>query len=438
MGKRQRMVVKGGLVNIMDADIARKIKNGINKYRKGKIKLRFVHNGEAVSNARIDIKLVNHKFNFGANLFMLGEMENEKKNKDYEKFFSNIFNYATIPIFWDTLESKKNMPRFAEGSPRIYRRPPTDLCIRFCKEHEIKPKAHCLNFDAFVPDWIRGCSAEEHKKELDKRMRLLSEHYREDVFYWEVVNEMQLNNGKTSLYLENDVIEWSFATARKYFPKNRLMINENSRVVYPGFVGNRSAYYLLIEKLLKEKVPVDTIGFQAHYMFGDAFTKKFATPEFIYDFVEKYEEFGLPLEITEVTVPAIFNNDIDEDRQAELLKTLYSVWFSCKNMEGIVYWNLVDGYAYMADPGDMDAGENIFRGGLIDFNFRPKKAYTILENLIRKEWTTRIIANTDESGFAEGRAFYGKYHIGIKTKDICAEKDIYFERESKNPILVEV
>ncbi len=51
-----------------------------------------------------------------------------------------------------------------------------------------------------------------------------------------------------------------------------------------------------------------------------------------------------------------------EALQAELIKWLYSVWFSHENMEQIIYWNLVDGYAAFTEPGDVERGENLFYG----------------------------------------------------------------------------
>ena len=47
---------------------------------------------------------------------------------------------------------------------------------------------------------------------------------------------------------------------------------------------------------------------------------------------------------------------------------MYSMWFSHPAMDGIVYWNLADGYTYNAVPGDMSAGENYYRGGLLRFD----------------------------------------------------------------------
>ena len=91
-------------------------------------------------------------------------------------------------------------------------------------------------------------------------------------------------------------------------------------------------------------------------------------------------------------------------------------------MEQIVYWNLVDGYAYVANPtpekirnsqGNMSLGENVFYGGLLNFDLTPKPAYKMLDNLINKVWRTEICDEIAESEY-EFRGFYGKYEIEVQ------------------------
>lgn len=91
----------------------RKISEGIEKYRKGDLKIALIdENGKAVEGAKIKITQKSHEFRFGANIFMLDELETEKKNEDYKKYFADIFNMATLPFYWDTLEPECGKPRY--------------------------------------------------------------------------------------------------------------------------------------------------------------------------------------------------------------------------------------------------------------------------------------------------------------------------------------
>ena len=62
--------------------INQKIADGIENYRKGNGKIKIVDkNGTAVSGAMIKLNQKTHEFRFGANLFMLDELETAEKNE---------------------------------------------------------------------------------------------------------------------------------------------------------------------------------------------------------------------------------------------------------------------------------------------------------------------------------------------------------------------
>ena len=62
---------------------------GIERYRKGDGVVTVVDEaGNPVSNAKIKLIQKTHEFRFGANLFMLDELETDEKNEKYKKYFS--------------------------------------------------------------------------------------------------------------------------------------------------------------------------------------------------------------------------------------------------------------------------------------------------------------------------------------------------------------
>jgi hypothetical protein len=128
------------------------------------------------------------------------------------------------------------------------------------------------------------------------------------------------------------------------------------------------------------------------------------------------------LQVTEITIPAYSEENEDEEIQARLLEYLYTVWFSHPAMEQIIYWNLVDGYAYVQDPtpekiartqGEMTVGENVYYGGLLRFDLSPKPAYHALDKLINKTWKTELCADFSD-GCASLRGFFGEYEVEIE------------------------
>ena len=98
------------------------------------------------------------------------------------------------------------------------------------------------------------------------------------------------------------------------------------------------------------------------------------------------------------------------------------MWFSYPNTQQIIYWNLVDGYAYGTTPGDMSSGENYYRGGLLRFDMSEKPAYKRLKQLITQTWNTEetISANCGKASF---RGFYGQYEVTADGKTYTVDFD---------------
>lgn len=122
--------------------IEERVACGIEKYRKGHIQITVTDkNGNAVKNAKIKAVQKKHEFKYGANLFMLDEFETHEKNQIYREIFSQTFNIATLPFYWDSVEPEEGKYRFDKKCSKMYRRPSIDLCVEFCKEHNIEPRA---------------------------------------------------------------------------------------------------------------------------------------------------------------------------------------------------------------------------------------------------------------------------------------------------------
>ena len=409
--------------------VQQRVSEGIERNRKGNAKIRVTDKqGKTIPNTDVVIKQKSHEFRFGANLFVLEEMETREKNEAYKKYFSELFNMATVPFYWDATEPEKGFLRYAKDSPKIYRRPAPDLCVEFCEEHDIEPREHALAYDGTFPKWLYNASVSEVKRELERRFAEIAERYAEKIRTIEVTNEMEWDQGRTAFYDEPDYVEWCFKTAEKYFPKNQLCINDHTPLCWGDKGRATDKYYAYIEANMLKGARIDAIGMQYH-LFNRRETEMEDTkltlnPEKIYKNLDLYANFKKPIQITEITIPAYSWERDDEEVQAELIEKLYSIWFSHPNVEQIIYWNLVDGYAYLANPdpekikasrGDMTIGENYYHAGLFRFDLSPKPAYYKLRELTQKVWHTETKGKTDAEGVIGFRGFYGKYDM-----EVCA------------------
>lgn len=399
--------------------IAERSKAGIENGRKGFATIALKdENGAPVREATVRLTQKTHDFKYGANIFMIDEFETEEKNAAYREVFKQHFNMATVPFYWDTLEPEEGKPRFAKDSPRVYRRPAPDLCLEYCEENGITPKAHCLHYDHFEPKWLQKYDEPTQWKKLDKRMAECAERYARRIHGWEVTNESYWGSYVTPMYINPLFMERSFQMAERHFPMNELICNEGGECFRENFLYNRYPYFMQVERALLKGARIDTIGFQYHVWCdvnneADVVKKQF-NPVNMYRVFDTFATLGRPFQITEVTFPCHdpFSREA-ENIQAEVLKNLYTIWFGEANIEAVIYWNLVDGYAFNAEPGDFSCGENKLAGGLMHFDITPKPALKVLRDLFTKQWRTNETLTVGESGCAAFKGFYGEYDAEV-------------------------
>jgi len=423
-----------------------KVENGIERYRKGDATIIVTDkNGNPVLNAKISAKQTTHEFKFGANLFMLDELETEEKNQTYKKYFADVFNMATLPFYWSTLEPERNKTRYDKDSPKIYRRPAPDLCLEFCEKHGIEPREHGLAYELFFPDWLYNASVEEIKTELERRYKEIAFRYADKIPTIEVTNEMEHLQGKTAFYDQADYVEWCFKLAEKYFKNNQLVINEHTSACWVDKCRATDKYYSYIQANILKGARIDAIGMQYHIFRKKEeeyeYSKFVLNPQLLYKHLDLYSDFGKPLQITEITIPAYSWKPEDEELQAQTIEKLYSLWFSHPNVEQIIYWNLVDGYAHLwhndlekikASQGDMTIGENYYYGGLLRFDLSPKPAYYKIKELTQQKWRTNVNLETNQNGTTSFRGFYGNYKLEITIDGKTTTKQITLSKKGQN------
>lgn len=427
-----------------------RVGEGIEKYRKGDAKIVVTdESGAPLPSVKLTATQMTHEFRFGANIFMLDELETEEKNEKYKKYFSELFNMATLPFYWNTLEPEQGKPRYDKDSPKVYRRPPIDLCMEYCREHGIEPREHALAYEQMFPNWLSDASVDEVKAALETRYSEIAQRYADKIPTIEVTNEMDWYSGKTKFYDEPDYVEWCFKTAEKYFPDNQLCINDHTGVAWDDRCRATDKYYSYIEANMLKGARIDAIGMQYH-LFNQREneynnTRRTLNPKSLYRYMDLYSNFKKPLQVTEITVPSYSWESEDEEIQAEIIEKLYSIWFSHPNVEQIIYWNLVDGYAYLQDPdpekikasqGDMTVGENYFHGGLLRFDLSPKPAYLKLKELIHDRWHTEESLVTDKDGKCSFRGFFGQYELEVDINGKKVKRTVDLSSKSDNDIKI--
>ncbi|MBQ8432007.1 MAG: endo-1,4-beta-xylanase [Clostridia bacterium] len=387
----------------------------IEKYRKGNFKIKIVKKDGTPVVAKVQAEQKKHLFDFGTSALMLGNMGD--KEQAYRDAVSNLFNLVTTTFCWNVMETEPGKFRFEEGSEEIYRRPPSDRVLNFAKENDMKAKGQPLFCGRWCPDWV--------PKDLDELKRLwihyvkeVAKRYDGEYGIFDVVNESYQSKGSWQNMRSwlpipvDEFVKWMLETAGEIFSDRCVM--ERNEATHVNYGEHADRYYQENKKLLEEGVRLDSIGIQFHFYNGDSCMERLVSSsgiislETIYATYQKMSTLGVPLYISEITIPSVYEGmtlDEGEEFQAELLESLYRLWFSIPNMRGIIYWNIKDGDAW--------GKQAECRGCLIDEYVRKKKSYYALEHLIKREWNTCVTSETDQDGVLEFSGFYGDYSITV-------------------------
>ena len=397
--------------NILD-----RYEQGLQKYRKGVFTLKFSDFGRK----KVEVKQVRHKFLFGCNAFMLDSVEIPEKEEVYKNKFVELFNQAVVPFYWSDLEPEEGKPRFSLDSVKIYRRPAPDVVLDFCKKHNIEPKGHCLAWNSETPEWLVKYNSEERKIRLEKRFKEISERYSDKIPSWDIVNESASNYNLGRKTLFEDYDEYALMLGGKYFCNNRKIINEMNYAIGDTYItsGKYMPFNMQLREFVGKGLPIDEIGIQFHIFtsaenFAESDFDRFLNAENHLEILDIFGSYGKPMHISEITIPSYPDNiPENEDIQAKLVEYYYKIWFSTPNMKSIVWWNLVDGYAYGA-PKNTFEGENYYAGGLLRYDMTEKPSYRILKRLINEEWKTAF-EKTIDGDHLEFCGFYGDYEITVE------------------------
>lgn len=420
----------------MGDTLTRRNAENTEKYRKGEMTLRFPAGEHLVT-----VKQVKHAFLFGSTAFMLGSFEKEEKETRFRKEFLRLFNQAVVPFYWTGIEPEEGQLRFTEDSPFLYRRPAPDTVLRFCRENGIEPKGHCLAWHEAVPAWLADHTPEERKEILERRFRQIAERYADAIPSFDIINESCSDQPRGISRLFPNYEEYALELGQKYFPHNRKIINETNEALWLNYsrTGKYNPFAFQLTEFLRRGLPFDEIGLQYHifvkketwsaakHKLGMNPINSFLNAENMLGLLDLFDRFGLPMNLSEITIPSYWGGDAEkEEAQAALAEMLYRIWFATPHMKSIVWWNLVDGYAAKAPIG-VGEGENIYGGGLLRFDLSEKPAYRALDRLINREWHTETTVKCADT--LSLRAFFGDYEItvedarGKRTEKISFTKD---------------
>ncbi|MBT8400355.1 MAG: endo-1,4-beta-xylanase, partial [Rhodothermia bacterium] len=286
--------------------------------------------------------------------------------------FTELFDYATITYY--TITGTDGMPDF-EPLPDEERFDTRDVMFERLKEHDITVEGRPLfwPYPSVTPDWMRELSYDEVLKYVERHTREVVAHYGDRMYAWEIVNEFHDWANEVNVTPEQtvEITRLACDVARDTAPNVHRLVNNCcpfAEYVQLGRHQDRPAKYPqrtpweFMKDLHDAGVDFTITGQQMYFPHRDF--------QDIIMLVERFEEFGRPVQLTEVgttsgpsdrsvklgTVeipdePYIWRRHWDEELQADWTEMLYTLSYSKPWIEACNWYDFLDGQAFIKNGG---------------------------------------------------------------------------------------
>jgi GH35 family endo-1,4-beta-xylanase len=358
--------------------------NRIEKIRKGDLTIVVTDvSGKAIENASVHAAMTNHAFGFGSCVTVENLLDPSSDGQHYREIVEKNFNLAVFEndMKWQAL--------YSGISPKV------DQALNWLRERNIKVRGHNLVW----PGWKWLPSALKQYQDQPEQLRQITakhitdvvSHFRGKLIQWDVVNEPYTNFDLINLLGgPNVMVDW-YKLARQADPECKLYLNDYG-ILEGGPDGAHSQNFYGNIQMLKDHGLIDGIGIQSH------FAAALPSPVQLLQTLDKFSEFGLPIELTELSL-----NLDDRQLQSDYLRDFMTVAFSHPNVKGVMLWGFWEKRHWRPQGALFNA----------DWSIRPHGQEWI--DLVHKQWQTDVQLSTDNRGTANTRGFLGTYEITVSS-----------------------
>ncbi|MGW3106254.1 non-reducing end alpha-L-arabinofuranosidase family hydrolase [Streptomyces sp. NPDC001100] len=242
----------------------------------------------------------------------------------YATILDREFNMVTPEneMKWDTTEPSRGSFNFG----------PADQIVNHATAHGQRLRGHTLVWHSQLPGWVSGITdANTLRTVMNNHITSVMNHYKDKIYAWDVVNEAFADGGsgqhRSSVFqnvLGDGFIEQAFRTARAADPAAKLCYNDYNIENWSD--AKTQGVYRMVRDFRSRGVPIDCVGFQAHFGTG-------GPPASLQTTLSNFAALGVDVQITEL--------DIAQAPSAAYTNTVKA----CMNVArctGITVWGIRD------------------------------------------------------------------------------------------------
>ncbi|WP_177227676.1 endo-1,4-beta-xylanase [Halomicrobium zhouii] len=381
--------------------------------------------GNAVSDADVQVAMHEHEFDFGTALDAAHLVENTESGDTFREKIPHLFNTVVL----------ENAHKWRFWEEEKYT---ADYGTQWAIENGLDVRGHVALWGdvsnwAVPMDVVRAMGVEFEDgnvtdPELDpeyveerthEHLEEIIQYYGDYIDDWEVANEhihkpglLAAIDGKDvddaglletpdgdHAYLTADTLASWYQTARDAAPEGTSLAVNDYSVLTGNYGGKQTKYESQIEFLANQDAGLDIAGMQSH--FSDESTT--LSPVRLMETFNQYAQYDVDLRISELDMT---DGDWSDEDKGTYFYQFLKMAFSHEAVAEFDVWGINDAYHWRDDAPFFDAEWN------------PKPALAKYKDLVFNQWWTNETGATDgEGSLAVSGAFKGEYAIIVTVDD---------------------
>jgi endo-1,4-beta-xylanase len=225
-------------------------------------------------------------------------------------------------------------------------------------------RGHALAWHSQQPAWMQSMSGSALRSAMLNHVTQVASYYKGKIYAWDVVNEAFADGnsgGRRDSNLQrtgNDWIEAAFRAARAADPNAKLCYNDYNTDNWSH--AKTQGVYRMVQDFKSRGVPIDCVGFQAHFNSGNPVPSNYHTT------LGNFAALGVDVQITELDIEGSGSS------QAQQYQGVVQACLSVARCTGITVWGIRDTDSWRASGTPL----------LFDGSGNKKAAYTSVLNVL--------------------------------------------------------
>ncbi|MFI9485534.1 endo-1,4-beta-xylanase [Promicromonospora sp. NPDC052451] len=250
----------------------------------------------------------------------------------YTTIANREFNMVTAEneMKIDATEPNQNQFTFTNG----------DRIVSWARSNGKQVRGHTLAWHSQQPGWMQNMSGSALRSAMLNHVTQVATHYRGQIHSWDVVNEA-FADGSSGARRDsnlqrtgNDWIEAAFRAARAADPNAKLCYNDYNTDNWSH--AKTQAVYNMVRDFKSRGVPIDCVGFQAHFNSGNPVPSNYHTT------LGNFAALGVDVQITELDIAGSGTS------QAEQYRGIVQACLAVSRCTGISVWGVRDSDSWRA------------------------------------------------------------------------------------------